>query len=308
VLECETVSMESPLVINDVFRASMLRAPLRCTDMDDWHGHMPFAFWCVEALAPRVFVELGCRKGDSYCAFCQAVDELSMDTRCYAVDTWRGDEHTGFYDDGVYQELRRHHDPRFGGFSQLIRSTFDEARGRFPDGGVDLLHIDGLHLYEAVKHDFESWLPKMSRRGAVLFHDIVTREGNVGVWRLWEELEKRYPSFAFLHSNGLGVLAVGPDPPEPLRHLTGLDPATRDEVRTLFSRLGDAVRYDVTRRVNVQLRDQVVRQEQQIAVLESESHELRRAREALLQSSSWRLTRPLRFVASLLGRGVRSST
>lgn len=277
--------------------------------MDDWHGHMPFAFWCIEALAPSVLVELGCRKGDSYCAFCQAVDELALDTRCYAVDTWRGDEHTGFYDDSVYEELRRHHDPRFGRFSELIRSTFDEANARFPDGSIDLLHIDGLHLYEAVKHDFESWLPKVSRRGAVLFHDICTREGNVGVWRLWEELQQRYPSFAFHHSHGLGVLAVGPEPPEPLRQLTGLDPAMKDEVRALFSRLGDAVRYDVTSRVNAQLREQVDRQTRQIATLENETRELRHAREAVLHSTSWRLTRPLRLVGSLLGqRGDRSST
>ena len=285
----------------DLLRAGILRPPLRRTDKDSWHGHIPFAFWCMEALAPRVVVELGCHKGDSYCAFCQAVDELSLDARCWGVDTWRGDPQAGHYGEEVYEELRRYHDPRYGRFSTLVRSTFDEALPRFAAASVDLLHIDGSHAYEEVRHDFRSWLPKVSARGVVLLHDIEVREAGFGVRRLWEELRHAHPSFSFEHGHGLGVLAVGADPPPALRWLTSLEGGEVEEVRRLFSRAADAVGLGSERTP--------AHQSERIAELEAALRErdrriafLSEEREALLRSSSWRLSSPVRLAGRLLRR------
>jgi hypothetical protein len=174
-----------------------------------WAGHIPFAWTLIEMMRPRVIVELGSYFGDSYCAMCQAVAELKLPCRCTAVDTWRGDEQTGAYPDQIFERLRAVHDPAFGAFSTLLRATFDEAAGRCADGSIDLLHIDGLHTYEAVRHDFETWRPKLSRRGVVLMHDTAARFAGFGVWQFWAEMEKQFPSFGFEHTHGLGVLAVG---------------------------------------------------------------------------------------------------
>ena len=184
-------------------------SPNKLTYPLGWIGHIPFVFWLIEELRPSLVVELGTHSGNSYFAMCQAVQANNLDTKCYAVDTWLGDEHAHFYSEDVFQDVSNYNNSNYVHFSSLMRMTFDEALSYFGDGSIDLLHIDGLHTYEAVKHDFQSWLPKVSSRGVVIMHDISVRERNFGVWKLWEELKDQYPSFEFRHSHGLGVLFTG---------------------------------------------------------------------------------------------------
>ena len=202
-----------------------------------WVGHIPFAMALVQMLRPRHLVELGTHAGDSYCAFCEAVLTLGVDGRCTAVDTWTGDRHSGAYGPEVLANLRAVHDPAYGGFSRLLQAPFADAVGQFADGSVDLLHIDGLHTYEAVRDDFESWLPKMSDRGVVLFHDTAERGGDFGVWRLWDEVTPGRRHFDFHHASGLGVLGVGPSLPAPVVEFFDAADAKPDAVRAVFAKL-----------------------------------------------------------------------
>jgi len=181
--------------------------PLRVVDPLAWVGHLPFAYWLTAVIRPRVFFELGTHSGNSYFAFCQAVREHGLSTRCHAVDLWTGDRHSGSYDPSIYAEVTRHNEARYAAWSSLWRMSFDEAVTRVPDRSVDLLHIDGYHTVEAVRHDFETWQPKLTENAWVLFHDTHVREGDFGVWRFWDELKPRYPRHVeFSHSHGLGVL------------------------------------------------------------------------------------------------------
>jgi hypothetical protein len=183
--------------------------PNRVVQPYSWVGHIPFAFFLIEQLEPSIFVELGVHTGNSYNAFCQAVSLLKTQTRCFGVDTWRGDEHAGFYEENVYKNLAGYQKSRYKDFSKLLKMTFDKALKNFDDKSIDLLHIDGMHTYKAVKHDFDSWLPKMSNKGVILLHDTQVFEKEFGVFKLWEEISNVYPSIEFFHGFGLGVVAVG---------------------------------------------------------------------------------------------------
>jgi hypothetical protein len=175
-------------------------------------------------------------------AFCQANAKITDPARCFAVDTWQGDEHAGKYDDSVFHNVKKLNQ-RYEQFSTLLRCRFDEALNKFEDGTVDLLHIDGLHTYEAVSQDFYSWLPKISDRGVVLFHDTEVRDRDFGVWRLWEELIKQYPSFSFEHGFGLGVLVVGRHAPESILKVCQPSEASdfARDFRRIFARCGNEV-------------------------------------------------------------------
>lgn len=242
--------IEASLSSSDVERIlicpSVFDYPGRLVEPTAWAGHIPFAFWLIDAHRPGLLVELGTHTGNSYSAFAQTVQRLALPTQCYAVDTWRGDEHAGFYADAIFEEFSTYHNTRYRSFSRLLRSTFDDARQYFKDGSIDLLHIDGLHTYDAVKHDFDTWLPKLSNRAVVLFHDVNVRENNFGVWELWGELSKRYPHFCFDHSHGLGVLGVGTDLGPRMKWLFSLsEDAAPDSgyalTRAFFGRLGGAL-------------------------------------------------------------------
>ncbi|MCB8878378.1 rhamnan synthesis F family protein [Acidisoma silvae] len=228
--------------LSDVLAESALDSvfwtPSRIGAMSAWWGHVPFAHWIISALQPVSVVELGTHNGVSFAAFCEAMQRNALPGRCYAVDSWEGDEQAGWYGEEVFANLATFVQARYAAFAEMLRMRFDKALPYFSDGSIDLLHIDGLHTYDAVKNDFETWLPKLSAKGVILFHDTNVREGDFGVWKLWEELRQRYPSFEFLHAHGLGVLAVGSDVPRAVLDLCASPPEAAAAIRERLSQLG----------------------------------------------------------------------
>jgi len=338
-------SIDDPLMsaLLDTAMDPLFWAAERQDSVSAWSGHIPFAHWLVVAARPGVFVELGTHAGVSYSAICESVLRSGTGTRCFAIDTWKGDKQAGFYDESVYLDLKQFHDKHYASFSGLLRMTFDEALARFDDGSIDLLHIDGLHGYEAVAHDFETWLPKLSERGVIIFHDTNERRKGFGVWRLWEKLRSLYPSFEFLHSHGLGILCVGEQAPASVLSLCKVGNAEEiARVRERFQYLGErwatdrhvrSVERDVSGKIDrlnrekdaarreVQaeadrkarelgaevemLRHTVDQAKQETAAAEQKLAATEAVNEAILYSVSWRHTVPIRAFKNLQAPLVR---
>jgi hypothetical protein len=206
-----------------------------------WESHIPFLFCLLSFMKPRRFVELGSYYGNCIFAACQASRDMKSAIECIAIDTWRGDRQTSYYGEDVFEQFTFILNKKYGNSGKYIRKTFDGACLQFEAGSIDLLHIDGLHTYEAVSHDFNVWLPKMSNRGIIMLHDTHEYAKDFGVWKFWHEVRGLYPSFEFEHGHGLGVLLVGSNPAPQVRKLFDIIAQTGYEglMRFFFSHIGE---------------------------------------------------------------------
>lgn len=179
-----------------------------------WIGHIYFANFLISILKPETLVELGIHYGFSYYNMCRTLsilkkeDEEFIKTKAFGIDWFLGDRHAEFIEEekSVIEKYVKNNNLEFSSFSEIIKKNFDDAVSDFEDNSIDLLHIDGQHLYEDVSNDFNKWKKKLSDKSVVFFHDTVIKTRNFGVYKFWNEISKNYPSINFEHSCGLGVI------------------------------------------------------------------------------------------------------
>jgi hypothetical protein len=311
---------DAPLGLNADLIIETLRAALmevRILTFSAWQELAPTLFGLFALTRPRRFVELGTYNGMSFFAACQAAEALELTTQCIAVDNWIGDAHSSFHPKEVFEDFCANLKDNFSN-QFYVRAHFEHAIDCFEDESIDLLHIDGFHTYAAVKTDFDTWLPKMSKAGVVIFHDINVHDREFGVWRLWEELRSKYPSFSLFHCNGLGVLCVGQQPTA-LVHTLSLLEANPEYHRVMQSFLQCIGHWSIDYRKRFEqigsgpLTGNLAATQNNLghrarihSDLVTENALLREQLHELLRSTSWRVTAPLRKVVDALGgRRVR---
>ena len=285
--------------------------PRYLTGKSAWTGHIPFAYDLVRVLRPSLLVELGTWNGDSFFAFCQSVADFSLSTRCYAVDHWKGDDQAGQSSDAQFARVQAYCSANYPLFAYLMRTDFASASSEFNDETIDLLHIDGMHTYEAVSADFIGWLPKVRPGGVILFHDICVRSSedhpHFGVWKLWDELKPRHRTFEFRHEYGLGILLKNENP----QVENWLHAATQTPLSAYYAQRGiDLVAIAAGANYREQkelfvtqlqserdaLRDRIATLEKEIEHLKVTRFEAKRECHSMKTSLSWRLTWPLRVL------------
>lgn len=166
-----------------------------------WLGHLKFANYLVETYKPNVIVDLGVDYGHSTFAWAgQGIGKV------YGVDWFNGDENAGerntynIVKEAYNYLLNKKYIPKDN--IKIIKGDFNDVCLNFNET-IDILHIDGLHTYEAVKNDFEKWIGKTHENSIILFHDVISYKETVG--KFFEELD--FPKLYFEHSAGLGVIS-----------------------------------------------------------------------------------------------------
>ena len=215
---------------------------------------LPFLFWLMETLRPRLLVQNGVSDGAIYLGLCDVATRLGLAMRAVGVDR---------PDSRVPAEVRARHDAAYGMFSTLrdartaslpqIAAEVGNSVGDTAAGAeVDLLILSGVFDKAGAARLAQDGLPRMSDRGVILFCDPQSLFQTAEQWQaLWDRTDL---------AGGRQVLRLGPWVPEgpafemilgpaapaALARLAGSE-AGAQMLRLAFGRLGQALVDQVTR-------------------------------------------------------------
>lgn len=140
--------------------------------------------FCRDLIQPEsVLAELGCFGGESTAIFaCSAA-------KVYAVDPWdeeyrisisggcKNSDVIDYLKDNPVppmSEIEEIFDARTADFDNVvkIKKTAEAAVQEFDDGSLDLVYIDSIHTYDAVKKQISDWYSKIKPGGVLAGHDF----------------------------------------------------------------------------------------------------------------------------------------
>jgi glycosyltransferase involved in cell wall biosynthesis len=251
-------------------------------------AHVPFAFWLIDTIRPRLVVEIGSEPGSVHLAFSQAAVRLGLSTSCQMIEFRDGSDPVGGQDEPGVISVQALDRRVSGGFFSLVRCRAATALDRLDRQSIDMLHLAGPAACQAFGDDFPGWLERMSNRGLIILTEISVHEPDLRARRTFQTLSRSYPAFEFTHDRGLGIVAIGDAIPERLAKLfeSSREPALADQVRGWYHRLGQGLHDRVARieleRVNGAL-------EEQLAAIRGEQalHGLLREQAATLLEETW---------------------
>jgi hypothetical protein len=161
-----------------------------------WIGHEQFAEWLVKRVQPKVTVDLGVDYGFSL--FALALPKIGT---VYGIDSFEADAHAGHHADNYDVVLKFKEDHNFYNV-EIIKGWFSKLAETW-DKQIDILHIDGLHTYDAIREDWINWSKFLTNKGVIIMHDVISFPeltlffNQIGV-----------PKGYFVHSAGLGIAVM----------------------------------------------------------------------------------------------------
>jgi predicted O-methyltransferase YrrM len=118
--------------------------------------------------------EIGSWKGMSTAIIAKTVSDFKGNV--YAIDHWQGSvgvpEHKQAKIIEMFSVFRKNMEAlNLMGYIHPLVMSSEHASGIFKDDSLDMVFIDADHRYSYIKHDIESWLPKLKSGGIIAGHD-----------------------------------------------------------------------------------------------------------------------------------------
>lgn len=131
-----------------------------------------------------VIVEIGSYKGRSTC--CLAYACVGTKRQVYAIDTFKSGDGDFSERDSLFEFKKNIEKCGLNEYvTPLVGKSVEVTRAW--DKPIDLLFIDGSHVYEDVLADFRSLFPWIVPGGIVALHDVGEGHGWPGPFRAWHE-------------------------------------------------------------------------------------------------------------------------
>lgn len=150
--------------------------------------HQEYWFYSIARSSPKdaTIVEIGSFKGRSTVSF--GFGCVGTNRHVYAIDLFVGDN--DMYGNSEFIDEFKSNVERCG-LSAYVTPIQNHsiAVARDWKKPIDILFIDGSHVYEDVKADFEAFYPYVKKGGVIAFHDI--RGMWEGVIKYWAEVKNK---------------------------------------------------------------------------------------------------------------------
>jgi predicted O-methyltransferase YrrM len=168
----------------------------------------------VQALRPKVVVEIGTARGGMLFCFSQLA---TRDATLVSIDL------PGAINCGGQTPVEREVFATFGPVTQQIHfipedshlpATRQQLVEILAGQPIDLLFIDGDHSYEGCLADFAMYQPLVSADGLIVLHDICLFPDawpGTGVGPAWQELKARYGGEEIIDATGTSTPPLQPD-------------------------------------------------------------------------------------------------
>jgi len=163
----------------------------------------------IKKRKPKTFLEVGTGKGGTLFLFCSV---LPKNARIVTLDMRGGSYGAGY--PPMMRELIRHYRQGNQQLELVEGDSHNETTKNFIEHlfkseKIDFLFIDADHTYEGAKKDFELYSQLVRKGGTIALHDIKAYEQGCGVYKLWNELKRKYKTSEIVDKEnpyGIGIV------------------------------------------------------------------------------------------------------